>query len=541
MPSLSINLIPAELLSRFNANQIVLISNEHLGNRIVGTTTFDPSALQDIDGLDALSDLRRREGVYSITITIMQLNRFMIDVATHGFEHRFRIISELDALLRHEEKVFVVYAVTHFNYKPLDELTVFIGGDCYRTGGEIKDLETVLNRTKDLAQAMIRKAVLIFPDIPALHGGKKGEWIVLNRLGNKIDGISEEALVALGTSILPAGITFLNKYKELNASRKGMFQTFPARNFIRPDTASPDVLSGPNWKAMCEVWSKRDFDLSQVTCLPALLGGPLEPSSYPTGYGVVATALKLAGHLFRERNTAELRFLLEAVGGVGQATVQALVEDKHIRPDQITAFDKSAEACKRMADKYGITALAMTHEEFYKLLGGNGQRYDVWINNGEGGNTRPEHVQNLLDHGVRLFCGAANNFLRLTDDDHAPNQLKHESLRRIFAAGGWAWPDEAASGGGWTLAVVDVLTRSKGEKSNTLEARRQILDTIISRNEKLVDTVVDAVSTDGGATGEAVWEKVEQIINERVQTSLNMSLDPSRARSNADVTCWTLS
>lgn len=540
MKSIPVNLMPFEVLSRFNANQIVLVCNEHLGEEIRGTTTFDPSALQAIDGLDSLAALRKREGVHAITTTIMQLNRFMIDMATRGFEHRFRIISELDALLKHEERVYVVYAITHFNYRPLEELTVAIGGDCYRTGREIKDLETVLSRTKDLAQAMIRKAVLVFPDIPALHGGKKGEWIVLNREGEKIDGLSEEALVALGTFILPAGITFLNRYKEMGARRKRIFDSFPARNFIRPDTASPDVLSGPNWRAMCEVWSRRGFDLSYVTCLPAMLGGPLVPSSYPTGYGVVATALKLADHLFHNRSHGDLRFLLEAVGGVGQATVDALIEDKHIRPEQITAFDKSAEACKRVADKYGITALAMTHEEFYRGLAGGGS-YDVWINNGEGDNTRPEHIQALLDCGVRLFCGAANNFLKLTDGDQVSTRLKRESLQRIFDAGGWAWPDEAASGGGWTLAVVDVLTRAKGEQSNTLAAQRQILDTIISRNEKLVDAVVGAVSSGGCASGEMVWEKVEEIINERVSASLRISLAPDEMRAHADVTNWALS
>ncbi|HXH95246.1 MAG TPA: hypothetical protein VNN25_26970 [Thermoanaerobaculia bacterium] len=540
MASLSINLIPAEILSRFNADQIVLICNEQLEGKVFGTTTFDPSSLQEIDGLESLSELRQREKVYSITATIMQLTPLMIDKAAREFEHRFRIISELDALLQHEEKVYVVYAVTHFNHKPFEELTIFIGGDCYRTGSEIRDLETVLSRTKNLAQAMIRKAVLVFPDILTLHGGKKGEWVIVDRAGRKIDGISEEAIVALGTLIIPKGIAFLNGYKEKVAIEKGIYRSFPSRNFMRPDTASPDVLSGPNWKAMCDVWAKRGIDLSLVTCLPEPRGGPRVTSAYPTGYGVVATALKLVSYRFEDRDRAGIQFLLEALGGVGQATVEALIKEKGISPNQITAFDKSAEVCKQVSDKYGIKARAMTHEDFYKGLD-NSQSYDVWINNGEGDNTRPEHVQKLLDCGVRLFCGAANNFLKLRDSEESSKEnLKIESLQKIFHAGGWAWPDEAASGGGWTLAVIDVLTRAKGEQSNAPGVKEQILKTIISRNEKLVDDVVLGVTNGSGANGETVWKRVEQLINARVQSTLETSFPVGEILEKADVTQWSL-
>jgi hypothetical protein len=530
MKTLEINQIPAEILSRFNANQIVLITTEDLKDQVLGTTTFDPHALQTIDGLEKLAELRQNESVYSITTSIIVLNQNSIDEATIGFEHRFRIAAELDALIQHERKVYVAYAVTHFNYKPMDELTVFIGGDCYRTGEEIKDLETVLSRTKDLAQAMIRKAVMIFPDIPTLHGGKKGEWIVLDREGKKIEGLSEEAIVALGTLIIPKGIKFLNDYKEKNASEKSIFKSFPERNIIRPDTASPDVLSGPNWRAMCQVWAKRGLDLSYVTCLPENLSGPRVPSSYPTGYGVVATARKLIKYYFKERELKDIRFLLEALGGVGQATVEALLGEGY-KPENITAFDKSAEVCKRVADKYHINTLTMTHDEFYRRVDG-AQQYDVWINNGEGDNTLPEYIEKLLNSGVRIFCGAANNFLQ--------QARKKESLQQIFDAGAWAWPDEAASGGGWTLAVIDVLTRSKGEKSSSQDVRNQILETIISRNEKLVDAVVGGLTNDGKASGEAIWRKVAQIINERVDSTLEKQFNPDNIAEQANVTTWKL-
>lgn len=530
MKSLEINQIPAEVLRRFNANQIVLITTEDLNDKVLWTTTFEPALLREIDQLEKLVELRKKEGVYSITTTIIGLNEESIQEATAYFRNKYQIIPELEALLRNYHKVYIVYAVTHFNYKPLEELNVFIGGDCYRTGEEIKDFETVLSRTKDLAQAMIRKAVMIFPEIPTLHGGKKGEWIILDGTGKKIEGISVEAIVALGTLIIPKGIKFLNDYKEMKAIERNIFGGFPERNIIRPDTASPDVLSGPNWKTMCEVWARRGLNRSYITCLPESLDGPRVQSSYPTGYGVVASAIKLVEYYFKEKDPASLRFLLEALGGVGQATVEALRE-RGCKPENITAFDKSAEAGWRAADKYGIRPLTMTHDEFYRSLDGN-QQYDVWINNGEGDNTLPVHVDKLLESGVRIFCGAANNFLKKTRED--------ESLQKIFKAGAWAWPDEVASGGGWTLAVIDVLTRSKGEKSNTLDVRNQILETIKSRNERLVDDVVGKLMSNGAAGGEAIWQKVEQIINERVEGTLQKQFSPEEIIKQADVTQWKL-
>ncbi|MBV9957532.1 MAG: hypothetical protein JO360_03890, partial [Acidobacteria bacterium] len=482
------------------------------------------------DGLEKLVELRRSEGVYSITASIIRLSPDSIAEATRGFEDEARIAEELKSLLSSRQEVYAAYVVTHFNYRPMDELTVFIGGDCYRTGEEIKDLKSVLSRTKDLAQAMIRKAVMIFPDIPTLHGGKKGEWIILDREGRKIEGLSEEAIVALGTLIIPKGIKFLNDYKEMSAQARGVFEAFPARNVIRPDTASPDVVSGPNWKAMCQVWQQRGLDLSYVTCLPEDLSGPRVPSSYSTGYGVVATAVKLVQHYFRERPLGEIRFLLEALGGVGQATIEKLLADG-CRPENITAFDKSAKACKLVSEKFGIRALTSSHDEFYRSLDGS-QQYDVWINNGEGDNTLPEHVDKLLASGVKIFCGAANNFLQ--------QSRKRESLQKIFDGGAWAWPDEAASGGGWTLAVIDVLTRSKGERSSSQEVRNQILETIISRNEKLVDEVVGGLIASGQADGQSIWRKVAQSINERVDHTLDREFAPEDIARQADVTTWRL-
>src|SRR5439155_12999616 len=177
------------------------------------------------------------------------------------------------------------------------------------------------------------------------------------------------------------------------------------------------------------------------------LGGPLSPSSRPTGYGIATTAIRLAEARFKGRQVKDLQFVLEALGGVGMSTVDALVKKFCVPPQNIVAFDYKSDACQRALDKYHIAdAFTLSHEEFYTKMSSQ-SRFDVWINNGLGGNTTPEQVEKLLESGVRLFCGAANNLLKV--------ETKAESLQRIFEAGGWVWPDEAASGGGWTLAAIE--------------------------------------------------------------------------------------
>ncbi len=70
--------------------------------------------------------------------------------------------------------------------------------------------------------------------------------------------------------------------------------------------------------------------------------------------------------------------------------------------------------------------------------------------------------------------------------------------------------------------------------------RNQILDTIISRNEKLVDEVVGKLTKEGTVSGRAIWHQVEQIINERVKNTLKREFSPSDIATQADVTSWRL-
>lgn len=545
---LRINKFPHKLLRRLNATRAVLLTTaDESGVTYVSTYldaesySLDPAGLNAINGFEALAERRATEGVYSIMAIILRLDTELIEEAGSHLDNRYRIMAELDAVVQHNRDVYVVYVVTHYNAGPLGPLTVHIGGDCYRTDPDIKDLESILDRTKDLAEAMLKKAVMIFPDNPALHGGKKGEWIILDRDGKKLEGLSEEAIVALGSVAIPRGIQFLNRYKENRARELGVMGAFPAQNYVRPDTGSPDVLSGIYWRgerkdkyiSMCHVWHKRGLALAGFTCLPADLGGTRDPSARPTGYGVATTAIELARRYFGAVD--QLRFVLEAAGGVGRNTIEALVDRYHIPPARITVFDKDNAACDFVKDKFHVNAIALTNEDFYQTRlpedMAAGVTYDVWINNGEGNNTRPGHIENLLRAGVRLFCGGANNFL------HVATQEVSRNL--IFAAGGWAWPDPATSGGGWTLAVMDVTTRCQGRSADTPEIRAEIVHTIVSRNTGLVRDVFDSFG-DRRPDGQSLWNKVDEIIQSRVARALAQRFTPDEIGQLADASHWQL-
>ncbi|MCH9652038.1 MAG: hypothetical protein K0U98_27660 [Deltaproteobacteria bacterium] len=544
--SIEINQIPHAILETLNARQAVLFSSAPLEDKVMVSTSLEPGDMHEAKGLEPLAACRRNESVYSITMTVLKVDRDLIEESTGHFENRYRIIAELHTLLEYQRDVYVVYVITHYNpaQKPYGPLTVNIGGDCHRTGSAIKDLQSILSRTRDLAEAMLKKAVMIFPDLPALHGGKKGEWIILDRRGRKIDGISEQAIIALGSSIIPKGIRFLNRYKEQQAIREGIYESFPERNYIKPDSGSPDVLSGVYWRGerkdkyinMCDAWHRRHVDLSQFTCLPANLGGTLDSSARPTGYGVATTTVELARRYFepRGRDLTQLKFLLEAAGGVGRNTVESLVQRYGVPPENITVFDRQEAAARMVAEKFLVNAITLPQSDFYDVRlpeeVRNGKSYDVWVNNGEGDNTKPSYVQSLLNAGVRLFTGGANNYLEVKTEE--------KSRSRIFDSGGWAWPDPATSGGGWTLAVIGILTRSQGRKASTQKIRDLTLEIITSRNARLVGAVLDALPPE--VSGAELWAKVNDVIEERVEKTLSVELTPEEILEGADTTQWKL-
>lgn len=553
---IAVNDIPDAILTRLNAKRAVLITTDLAGDEVQVSSSLEPEDLHPVSGFESLAECRRSEQVHAITMTVLQVDEKLIRAATEHLKNRFRLIAELDTLVDHLGDVYLVYAITHFNPqgRPYGPMTVNIGGDCYRDSRDIRDLASILKRTRDLAEAMVRKAVMIFPHVPALHGGKKGEWIILDRRGNKIEGLSDEAIIALGSAIIPRGIGFLNRYKEQLAAAAGICEQFPESGYIRPDSGSPDVLSGSYWRGenpdkyinMCDAWDRRGEPMRGFTCLPQSLGGTLDPSSRPTGYGVATTAAELAARRFAGdgRGLGELNFLLEAAGGVGQSTVESLVRDHGVPAERITVFDRQVTACRLVRDKYGVRdTVTLAASDFYDTrlpeLVRAGRRWDVWVNNGQGDNTLPGHVAALLGAGVRVFCGGANNFLQLDGaGGRGARHLERESLERIFAAGAWAWPDEATSGGGWTLAVKDMITRCQGHRADTPEIQDRILHIITSRNKKLIEAVLDRLPD--GASGRDIWGSVDELIRERVERTLALEPTPQEILQDADTRSWQL-
>ncbi|MCP3914652.1 MAG: hypothetical protein GY711_03730 [bacterium] len=437
--------------------------------------------------------------------------------------------AELHELVAKRE-AYLCYAVAHANRGPLDPLTVSIGGDCYRR--DQVDLAHVLDRSRDLARAMLRKSVVIFPDLPALHGGKKGEWIIVDENGRRIDGLSDLTVVALGALAIPQGIQFLNAQKTERLRTQGVAGRFPPENVIRPDTASPDVLSGAHWNRMVRTWQGRGHSLSYFSCAPPDLGGLSFPSSTPTGRGVATSAMRLAARYFPDRSPSSLRILVEALGGVSREVIEALIRDFGVPPTNISAFDPVPDLVRDCGSK-GIRAVSATNADFYRK--NLTDEYDVWINNGLGDDVLHEHVDALLNHGVRIFCGGANNFLALAD--------RHRSLSSIFERGAVAWPDEAASGGGWTMAVLDLYKRCQRLPNGTNEQfEKEALGIISHRNSNLIDLVYDrAERSQETSIGEALWRGVDELVRRRVQKAREDEvLAPEDILRAADVSNWDL-
>lgn len=521
------------ILDIYDANSILLYTSNETADNVIGTTTFNSKTLIPIEEAKILAEARKSINVFAITVNGFRINRALIEKATEEMEDRFQIIAELDTVFNHSKDVYVAYVATHFNKGPLGELTISIGGDCFRH--DQQSFADIIFRTRDLAESMLRKAVTVFPDIPALHGGKKGEWIVIDAAGQKIDYLSEKAIVALGTYVIPKGILFLNQYKELLAKQKDIIEKFPESNFMRPDTGSPDVISGPNWGSMCRVWHRRNIDLSFFTCMPPHFNGPLSPSSKPTGYGAATTAVQLAQHYFNisRQEVYKKRFLIEALGGVSFYTIESLI-NQGVPPENIVGFDPSLDACGRAGGTFNIRTHTLTNGEFYHSVLPGLSPFDIWINNGLGDNVGAKEIYQLINNGVKVFCGAANNFLKVSQQE--------ESLKQIFSVDAISWPDEATSGGGWTLAVMDGYQRCQQKTSNNAEAERRILNIIINRNQNLVTEVFNLISNrdNGQSVGSNLWNGVINIIKNRANNSLNQTVPKKDIASKANVTSWKL-
>jgi hypothetical protein len=444
------------------------------------------------------------------------------------------VSEDILALLAMHREVLSVYVVTHFNLddRPCGSLTVAVGGDCYRD--DQVDFRGVLERTAQLAKAMERKSVINLPEIQVLHGGKKGEWILLDEQGHAIHEASEAARVALGGVIIQHGIEFLNRFKRIQL-RSEVGEAARGLISMLPDSASPDTLSGKYWPVLCRAWRTMGLDMNAVTCVSGEAMGDQNAASehskiesaLPTGYGVAATAEKLVEQLM-SKPSADCEFLIEALGNVSFYTIHALINRHAVPPAQITAFDPNAQACDRARSAFpGVRIICMSDERFY--AGNLACRYDVWINNGLGNRTTREQVKWLLNSGVRIFCGGANNFLRKKDE--------HASLEAIWNRGAWAWPDEAASGGGWTFAVMDLHARTLGNAVRAEDFIGRVIARVEKNNVNMIEGVMFGKSV---PNGRQLWERIEQEINTRVAKDFSGKLSSREIVAAANVNAWQL-
>jgi len=150
-----------------------------------------------------LTDFIRKNDMYSYTIVCYPVKVFL-----ENFQNTDGASLELKSFLIVNPDALAIYIVAHKTGG--HELLTSIGGDCYRP--DRSDLLSMLIRTRDLSTGMLRKAALIFPDIPALSGGKKGEFGVINRSHKSIsNSLSDDAIFQLSALIMPIGIEFLNR------------------------------------------------------------------------------------------------------------------------------------------------------------------------------------------------------------------------------------------------------------------------------------------------------------------------------------------
>jgi hypothetical protein len=138
-----------------------------------------------------------------------------------------------------------------------------------------------------------------------------------------------------------------------------------------------------------------------------------------------------------------------------------------------------------------------------------------------------EQVNWLLDRGIRVFCGGANNFLHKNDE--------RKSLKAIWERGGWAWPDEAASGGGWIFAVMDLHARTLGRAVSAQEFVGRVIDRVEKNNTTLVDAVMNGTSI---PKGEELWEKIALEIDSRVANDLGGNLSVREMVAAANAAAW---
>ncbi len=141
---------------------------------VIGCTSFDPADLMPVNDFKALDTERLRLGVHSMLVCVVRVTEHLASYLEQFFDDFPSLAEEIKGLLDANPQVVSVYTVTHFNTNdsPCGSLMVSVEGDCYRQ--DQVSFGDVLDHTALLAKAMARKSVMMFPDLPVMHGGKEG-------------------------------------------------------------------------------------------------------------------------------------------------------------------------------------------------------------------------------------------------------------------------------------------------------------------------------------------------------------------------------
>ena len=412
----------------------------------------------------------------------------------------------------------VHYALVRANLGPAGHATVAVGGDCLRDELTIPD---VFGRAKLLAGAMIRKAQTCFPTMPGLHGGKKGELLITDETGQgkvfKADKsaandptgrvLPHSMAMALSVPAMALGIQFANMWRASHVTEWGGVLPSGA---IAPESLSPDVTTGAHWKQMCRMWQQMELDPRMVTCHPAEMGGFETPSAEPTGLGVATAAISALKSLGRGtgRHISEMRVMIEAAGGVTRGTIPHLL-DAGVDPRNILVFDLAQGALDAVGALRGahnfsaITRVRMSNDKAYgsekkeKEGSAISGQFDLLIVNGQGNEIRRDNIAGLSRLGVKVMLGGANNIVRADQTSRIAETL-HSLGIDLF-------PDDAISGGGWTMAVI-------GQLAGSADIACADLGEPVSRVVKgTVGSLVEQAYVERSRNGGKMWDIVREV------------------------------
>ncbi len=146
------NSLPHDVLTALDSDHAILYCSAETDGIVQVTTSMMPAHLQPLASLCALdgqslNQTRQACQVDTITVTLLKLTENLIPQIGAGYPQEMQVEAELRDLLQKKRDVYVTYVITHYNSRPADELTVAVGGDCYR---DQDTLAAVFDRTAAL-------------------------------------------------------------------------------------------------------------------------------------------------------------------------------------------------------------------------------------------------------------------------------------------------------------------------------------------------------------------------------------------------------